>query len=214
MSSIVFVPACWSKAPSICWYRRASASDCAARACQHHGIELRFGGRGHRIDLTDLTGGRAITVYGQQEVVKDLIQARQRRARRGVVRRIRRQRACTRVQAARASASGAPDRTRKFNATPSPAATGFTASAALRCPPACSASSSEPTRSPGSASWPQAAPSHEELIYAYHERGFALCSACARLDHAPLPAGRSRRGHGRLVRRPDLAGIAHAAGNG
>jgi p-hydroxybenzoate 3-monooxygenase len=42
----------------------------------HHGIELRFGGRGHRLDLTELTGGRAITVYGQQEVVKDLIDAR------------------------------------------------------------------------------------------------------------------------------------------
>src|SRR5438034_6089817 len=42
----------------------------------HHGIELRFGGEGHRIDLTKLTNGRSITVYGQQEVVKDLIQAR------------------------------------------------------------------------------------------------------------------------------------------
>jgi p-hydroxybenzoate 3-monooxygenase len=42
----------------------------------HHGIELRFDGAGHRIDFTKLTGGRAITVYGQQEVVKDLIQAR------------------------------------------------------------------------------------------------------------------------------------------
>jgi p-hydroxybenzoate 3-monooxygenase len=42
----------------------------------HHGIELRFGGRGHRIDLSALTGGRAITVYAQQEVVKDLIHAR------------------------------------------------------------------------------------------------------------------------------------------
>jgi len=42
----------------------------------HHGIELRFGGAGHRIDLTKLSGGRSITVYGQQEVVKDLIQAR------------------------------------------------------------------------------------------------------------------------------------------
>lgn len=42
----------------------------------HHGIELRFGGRGHRIALSDLTGGRAIWIYGQQEVVKDLIQAR------------------------------------------------------------------------------------------------------------------------------------------
>jgi p-hydroxybenzoate 3-monooxygenase len=42
----------------------------------HHGIELRFGGRSHRLDLTELSGGRSITVYGQQEVVKDLIAAR------------------------------------------------------------------------------------------------------------------------------------------
>jgi p-hydroxybenzoate 3-monooxygenase len=42
----------------------------------HEGLELRFDGRGHRIDLSELTGGRAITVYGQQEVVKDLIAAR------------------------------------------------------------------------------------------------------------------------------------------
>ena len=42
----------------------------------HHGIELRFGGQGHRIDFTQLTNGKSITVYGQQEVVKDLIAAR------------------------------------------------------------------------------------------------------------------------------------------
>jgi p-hydroxybenzoate 3-monooxygenase len=41
----------------------------------HHGIELRFGGRRHRVPLTDLTG-RSITIYGQQEVVKDLVRAR------------------------------------------------------------------------------------------------------------------------------------------
>jgi p-hydroxybenzoate 3-monooxygenase len=43
----------------------------------HHGVELRFAGEGHRIALSDLTGGRAISIYGQQEVVKDLIDARQ-----------------------------------------------------------------------------------------------------------------------------------------
>jgi p-hydroxybenzoate 3-monooxygenase len=42
----------------------------------HHGIELRFGGHGHRIDFADLTEGLSITIYGQQEVVKDLIRAR------------------------------------------------------------------------------------------------------------------------------------------
>jgi p-hydroxybenzoate 3-monooxygenase len=42
----------------------------------HHGIELRFDNQSHRIPLTELAGGRSITVYGQQEVVKDLIRAR------------------------------------------------------------------------------------------------------------------------------------------
>jgi p-hydroxybenzoate 3-monooxygenase len=41
----------------------------------HHGLEVRFEGRGHRIDMHALTG-RAITVYGQNEVVKDLADAR------------------------------------------------------------------------------------------------------------------------------------------
>ena len=47
-----------------------------AEGLVHHGVELRFDGEGHRIALIDLTGGRAITIYGQQEVVKDLIDAR------------------------------------------------------------------------------------------------------------------------------------------
>src|SRR6266404_4659340 len=42
----------------------------------HHGIELRFAGRGHRIDLSNLTGGKAVTIYDQHEVIKDLIAAR------------------------------------------------------------------------------------------------------------------------------------------
>jgi p-hydroxybenzoate 3-monooxygenase len=42
----------------------------------HHGIHLQFAGERHRINMHELTGGRAITVYGQQEVVKDLIAAR------------------------------------------------------------------------------------------------------------------------------------------
>jgi len=42
----------------------------------HHGIELRFGGQAHRIAFDELVPGRAVTVYGQQEVVRDLIAAR------------------------------------------------------------------------------------------------------------------------------------------
>ncbi len=42
----------------------------------HHGIELRFNRRGHRIDMYELTGGKAVTIYAQHEVVKDLVRAR------------------------------------------------------------------------------------------------------------------------------------------
>jgi p-hydroxybenzoate 3-monooxygenase len=41
----------------------------------HHGFELAFGGQRHRIDLSGLTG-KAITVYPQHEVIKDLVAAR------------------------------------------------------------------------------------------------------------------------------------------
>lgn len=42
----------------------------------HQGIELRFGGGGHRIDFQELTGGKSITIYAQAEVLKDLNNAR------------------------------------------------------------------------------------------------------------------------------------------
>ena len=44
----------------------------------HHGVNLRFGRRTHRIDFAELTGGRGVTIYAQHEVVKDLIAARLR----------------------------------------------------------------------------------------------------------------------------------------
>jgi p-hydroxybenzoate 3-monooxygenase len=48
----------------------------AREGMRHEGLYIAFGGRRHRIDLAGLTGGRAITVYGQHEIVKDLIGAR------------------------------------------------------------------------------------------------------------------------------------------
>ncbi len=41
----------------------------------HHGVEFRFQGQGHHIDFQALVG-RSITIYAQQEVVKDLVAAR------------------------------------------------------------------------------------------------------------------------------------------
>jgi p-hydroxybenzoate 3-monooxygenase len=42
----------------------------------HHGIELRFAGAAHRIDFDAHVPGRSVSVYGQREVVRDLIDAR------------------------------------------------------------------------------------------------------------------------------------------
>ncbi|MER5944850.1 4-hydroxybenzoate 3-monooxygenase [Streptomyces sp. NPDC001904] len=42
----------------------------------HDGIELRFDRRRHRVDFPALTGGRQVMVYAQTEVCKDLIAAR------------------------------------------------------------------------------------------------------------------------------------------
>jgi len=42
----------------------------------HHGIELRYEQQAHRVPMSDLAEGRTITLYGQHEVVKDLIAAR------------------------------------------------------------------------------------------------------------------------------------------
>ena len=47
-----------------------------AEGLVHHGIELSFGGARHRIDFEKLTG-KHVTVYGQTEVTRDLMHARE-----------------------------------------------------------------------------------------------------------------------------------------
>jgi p-hydroxybenzoate 3-monooxygenase len=42
----------------------------------HHGIYLRFGGVTHHIDFNDLAGGRSVIIYPQNKVVADLVDAR------------------------------------------------------------------------------------------------------------------------------------------
>ncbi|RWM11505.1 MAG: 4-hydroxybenzoate 3-monooxygenase [Mesorhizobium sp.] len=48
-----------------------------AQGLPHAGISLAFDGRLHRIDLTGLTGGKHVTVYGQTEVTHDLMDKRE-----------------------------------------------------------------------------------------------------------------------------------------
>ena len=46
-----------------------------AEGLEHHGVYLSFNGVRQRVPFNELTDGRCITIYGQQEVVKDLIEA-------------------------------------------------------------------------------------------------------------------------------------------
>ncbi len=47
-----------------------------AEGLVHKGIEIAFGGDRHRIDLHALSGGRHVTIYGQTEITRDLMEAR------------------------------------------------------------------------------------------------------------------------------------------
>jgi p-hydroxybenzoate 3-monooxygenase len=140
----------------------------------HHGINLRFCGRTHRIDFADLTG-RSITIYGQGEVIKDLVDARY--------------------------ASGGPIFFEVENVSmhdfesahprilfqnkgqPTELICDFIGGCDGFhgiCRPAIPASALTVYQRDYPFGWlgilAQAPPSSEELIYAYHERGFALLS--------------------------------------
>jgi p-hydroxybenzoate 3-monooxygenase len=57
--------------------REAGASERMDREGQiHEGVEFSFGGRTERIDLKGLSGGKTVMVYGQTEVTRDLMEAR------------------------------------------------------------------------------------------------------------------------------------------
>jgi p-hydroxybenzoate 3-monooxygenase len=140
----------------------------------HHGIELRFGGRGHRIDLTGLTG-RAITVYGQHEVLKDLIAARLAAGGQVLfeVDEVAIRDFDTDAPTIRFRAGGEPQELRcDFIA-------GCDGSHGV-CRPSVPAGILTVHERVYPFAWlgilAQAPPSSDELIYAYHERGFALHS--------------------------------------
>ena len=48
-----------------------------AEGLVHSGFDILFAGARHRVDLSSLTGGRKVVVYGQTEVTKDLMDARE-----------------------------------------------------------------------------------------------------------------------------------------
>jgi p-hydroxybenzoate 3-monooxygenase len=56
--------------------RAGVAGRLRAEGLVHHGLSLQFAGERHRIALSELSGGKTVTIYGQTEIVKDLIAAR------------------------------------------------------------------------------------------------------------------------------------------
>jgi len=141
----------------------------------HRGIELRFGGLGHRIDFPSLTGGRSITVYGQQEVVKDLIAARL--AAGGAIRFDVAEVAVHDIE------SSAPRITFDDKGAQTELACDFIAGCDGFhgvCRPAIPRGLLRVFERTYPFAWlgilAQAPPTHDELVYAYHERGFALYS--------------------------------------
>ena len=141
----------------------------------HGGIYLRFDGRSHHIPMSELTGGRAVTIYGQTEVVKDLIEARLGS---GAPLRFE----CEDVVLAGLE-SGEPvvryrheDRDRELRCDVVAGCDGFHGV----CRPAIPADVLEVWQRDYPFAWlgilAAVAPSTDELIYARHERGFALHS--------------------------------------
>jgi len=61
--------------------RKLREAGCGERLAReglvHHGTGIAFGGALHRIDIQGLTGGKVVTVYGQTEVTRDLMHARE-----------------------------------------------------------------------------------------------------------------------------------------
>jgi p-hydroxybenzoate 3-monooxygenase len=153
----------------------------------HHGIELRFGGRGHRINFKELTNG-SVTIYPQNRVTADLWDARLAANGRII------------VEAADVSVhdfdsltgSGGAAQT-KTRATPKIRFRAGGETQELSCDfiAGCDGFHGvcRPSIPPGALTlyeriypfaWlgilAAAPPSSEELVYAYHERGFALLS--------------------------------------
>ncbi len=140
----------------------------------HQGVELRFGGLSRRIDFQELTG-RAITVYGQHEVVKDLIAARLAAG------------APILFQAEDVQVHGFETATPSVRFRHAGAAHELSCEVVAGCDgfhgvcrPAIPRGALTVHERVYPMAWlgilAQAPPSSKELIYAYHERGFALHS--------------------------------------
>lgn len=146
-----------------------------AEGLRHSGFDLLFGGRRHRIALDTLTGGKHVTIYGQTEVTRDLIELREAQGGRTVY-------AASEV-ALHDFDNASPFVTYRENGTAQRLDCEFIAGCdgyrgvSRASVPEGAITNFERTYPFG---WlgmlADVAPVSPELVYARHERGFALCS--------------------------------------
>jgi p-hydroxybenzoate 3-monooxygenase len=142
---------------------------------RHEGIYIAFEGRRHRVPMSELTAGRAITVYGQNEVVRDLIDARVSTGR------------PLHFEVPDAAVSGITDRQAAVRFThqgaPHELACDFVAACdgshgvcRAAIPPAAIRSYEREYPFGWLGILAEAPPASDELVYSNHDRGFALFS--------------------------------------
>jgi p-hydroxybenzoate 3-monooxygenase len=151
---------------------------CAARLHRegliHGGIDIAFGGALHRIDLRQASGGRSVTVYGQTEVTHDLMEAREATGQTTLYE-------ATGVRlhdidsAPYLSFTSAGEETR-LDCDFIAGCDGFHGVARQAIPPGVLRTFERIYPFGWLGLLADVPPAHDELIYARHERGFALCS--------------------------------------
>ena len=155
--------------------RAGVGARCKAEGLVHEGFDLAFGGARHRIDLKRLTG-KSVTVYGQTEITKDLVQARAEAGARIVYE--------ARDVALEDFLSGSPHVT--FNSGERvecdfiAGCDGFHGVARASVPPEAIRLYERVYPFGWLGVLADTEPVSEELIYVSHERGFALCSMRSR----------------------------------
>jgi p-hydroxybenzoate 3-monooxygenase len=147
----------------------------AREGMRHDGLYLAFAGVRHHIDMSELTGGRAITIYGQNEVVHDLIETRLETGR------------PLYFDVADVALDGLDSRRPSIHYTRDGAAQEIKCDVVAGCDgfhgicrPSIPASHLQTYERVYPFGWlgilAEAAPSSDELVYSLHERGFALFS--------------------------------------
>jgi p-hydroxybenzoate 3-monooxygenase len=148
----------------------------------HYGVRLRFGGRTHRIDFKELANWRSVTIYPQNKVVADLFDARS--AANGQVFLEAADVSVHDFSASGANGSGVKPKIRFRAGGESHEVTCDFIAGCDGFHGVCRPSIPEGALAVYDRIYPfgwlgilaEAPPSSEELIYAYHERGFALLS--------------------------------------